>query len=285
MKRFRITTGDGHTLRLCYPSLETAKERYPDAEIVEDNDQSHVAYIQRMIEAAAECQTVERNGSIVYLLRFETSVGTCFAMLSKDSNDGVWYDLCKYQLWKTGAVVLPFGWKLSNPVDFCKRFLFQKAEYIVLSSGRNHKKPKELCGIRKFASVSFGKCKCQLFLKGDDLYINHHDYFSRSWRPPDDDIGKPTTYYLKKYFGIIKPEKFCYADCWGDIVLQNKAWLQINNFIPMVKILNASQIAQVVWVLIREYYKWPSYERNMDWERFLEDIANVTKSYLDREVT
>jgi len=285
LKRFRITTGDGHTLRLCYPSLETAKERYPDAEIVEDNDQSHVAYIQRMIEAAAECQTVERNGSIVYLLRFETSVGTCFAMLSKDSNDGVWYDLCKYQLWKTGAVVVPFGWNLSNPVDFCKRFLFQKAEYIVLSSGRNHKKPKELCGIRQFASVSFGKCKCQLFLKGDDLYINHHDYFSRSWRPPDDDIGKPTTYYLKKYFGIIKPEKFCYADCWGDIVLQNKAWLQINNFIPMVKILNASQIAQVVWVLIREYYKWPSYERNMDWERFLEDIANVTKSYLDREVT
>ena len=68
-------------------------------------------------------------------------------------------------------------------------------------------------------------------------------------------------------------------------MLQNKAWLQINNFIPMVKILNASQIAQVVWVLIREYYKWPSYERNMDWERFLEDIANVTKSYLDREVT
>ena len=24
---------------------------------------------------------------------------------------------------------------------------------------------------------------------------------------------------------------------------------------------------------------------DMDWERFLEDIANVTKSYLDREVT
>lgn len=98
MKRFRITTGDGHTLRLCYPSLETAKERYPDAEITEDNDQSHVAYIQRMIDAAAECQTVERNGSIVYLLRFEISVGTCHAALFKDSSDGLWYDLCKYQL-------------------------------------------------------------------------------------------------------------------------------------------------------------------------------------------
>ena len=280
MKRFRITTGDGHTLRLCYPTFEVAQKRYPDAEIVEDSDQSYVAYIQQMIDAAVKCQTVERNGSIVHVLQLSTPVGVCIVQLSQDSTDGVWFNFCKYQLWKTGAVVVPFGWNLSNPADFCKRFLFPQAEYIVLCSGQNHKKPKELCGIRKFTSVSFGKCKCQLFLKGDDLYINHHDYFSQSWRPPADDIGKPTTYYLKKYFGITKSEKFCYADCWGDIVLQNKAWLQITNFVPIVKILNAPQIAQVVWPLIREYHRWPSYERNMDWERFLEDVANATKNRL-----
>lgn len=67
MKRFRITTGDGHTLRLCYPTFEVAQKRYPDAEIVEDSDQSYVAYIQQMIDAAVKCQTMERNGSIVHV--------------------------------------------------------------------------------------------------------------------------------------------------------------------------------------------------------------------------
>lgn len=218
--------------------------------------------------------------SEIDLGRMDMPVGICIVQLMQDSVDNVWFDFCQYQLWKTGVVVVPFGWNLTNPADFCKQFLFPQAEYVVLSSGKNHKKPQELCGIMKFASVSFGKCKCQLFLKGDDLYINHHDYFSWSWRPPADDLGKPTTYYLKKYFGIARPEKFCYADCWGDIVLQNKAWLRITNFVPMVKILNAPQIAKKVWPMIREYHNWPSCEQNTDWEQFLDCVAVTTKNYL-----
>lgn len=239
-----------------------------------------MAYIQQMLEAATSCTTAERNGSIVHVLRMDTPMGICIVQLMQNSVDNVWFDFCQYQLWKIGVVVVPFGWNLTNPADFCKQFLFPQAEYVVLSSGKNHKKPQELCGIMEFASVSFGKCKCQLFLKGDDLYINHHDYFSRSWRPPADDLGKPTTYYLKKYFGITRLEKFCYADCWGDIVLQNKAWLRITNFVPMVKILNAPQIAKKVWPMIREYHNWPSHEQNTDWEQFLDCVAVTTKNYL-----
>ena len=280
MKRFKVQTGDGHTLNLYYRTQAEAQEHWPDAIIEDYVGQSHVAYIQQMLEAATSCTTAERNGSIVHVLRMDTPMGICIVQLMQNSVDNVWFDFCQYQLWKTGVVVVPFGWNLTNPADFCKQFLFPQAEYVVLSSGKNHKKPQELCGIMKFASVSFGKCKCQLFLKGDDLYINHHDYFSRSWRPPADDLGKPTTYYLKKYFGITKSEKFCYADCWGDIVLQNKAWLRITNFVPMVKILNAPQIAKKVWPMIREYHNWPSHEQNTDWEQFLDCVAVTTKNYL-----
>ena len=280
MKRFKVQTGDGHTLFLYYRTQAEAQEHWPDAIIEDYVGQSHVAYIQQMLEAATSCTTAERNGSIVHVLRMDTPMGICIVQLMQNSVDNVWFDFCQYQLWKIGVVVVPFGWNLTNPADFCKQFLFPQAEYVVLSSGKNHKKPQELCGIMEFASVSFGKCKCQLFLKGDDLYINHHDYFSWSWRPPADDLGKPTTYYLKKYFGIARPEKFCYADCWGDIVLQNKAWLRITNFVPMVKILNAPQIAKKVWPMIREYHNWPSCEQNTDWEQFLDCVAVTTKNYL-----
>ena len=83
MKRFAISTRDDHVLRLYYPALEVAREHCPDAKITEDNDQSRVAYIKQMLGYAEECRTVERNGSTVYILRFETSVGTCLTALFK----------------------------------------------------------------------------------------------------------------------------------------------------------------------------------------------------------
>lgn len=286
MKRFRITTRDGHTLRLCYPTFEVAQERYPDAEITEDNDQTHVAYIQQMIDAAVECQTMERNGSIVYLLRFETSVGTCFAILSKDSSDGVWYDVCKYQLWKSGAVVVPVLKTLCTPADFCKDFLVPKAEYTVLCMGKKSevKKPEALRGIVKFASVSFEKmCQCQLFLNGQDLYIKHGDYFSPEYCRPED-RGTPLVYRLDKY-GIPhgNKERFVYADCWGAIVLRRVAWIRISNFIPLVRHLNDVEIAKTVWSMIQNYHCWGSDEQNGGWSRFLEAIAGATRKHLDEK--
>lgn len=280
MKRFKVEVEDGHILRLYYPDLSVAREHYQNAKIADDNDQSHVAYIKQMLDSAVDCKIVERNGSAVYLLRIITPVGICVAQLFQDKTDGAWYDFCKCRLWKTGALIFPIGWNILNPAGFCKRYLFSSMEYAVISSGANNRKPKELCGIKKFVSVPFGKCKCQLFLRGDDLYINHNDYFSQSWRPPADDIGKPTSYYLKKYFGVTKTEKFVYADCWGGIVLRSKAWLRITNFAKVVGILNAPQIAMTIWPMIRQYHGWSESEQNMDWERFLMEVANKTKEYL-----
>lgn len=118
MKRFKVQTADGHTLLLYYPTQEKAQESYPDATITEHTDQSHVEYIERMIATADDCKTAERKGSTVYLLRFNTSAGICLAMLSRDISDGMWYDLCQYQFWKSGALVAPITKTLSNPALF-----------------------------------------------------------------------------------------------------------------------------------------------------------------------
>lgn len=170
MKRFKVQTADGHTLLLYYPTQEKAQESYPDATITEHTDQSHVEYIERMLTAANDCKTAERKGSTVYLLRFNTSAGICLAMLSRDISDGMWYDLCQYQFWKSGALVAPITKTLSNPAAFCKQFLFPKSEYQVLCAGGKLPKPEEIRGVRKFASVPFeGICQCQLFLKGSEI--------------------------------------------------------------------------------------------------------------------
>lgn len=286
MKRFRVLTEDGYVLRLYYPTLEVAQKYYPRANIMEDNDHSHIPYIKQMLDSATECRTAERNGSTIYLLRFETSVGICMAELSQDNSDGVWYDLCKYQLWKIGVLVVPMLKTLCTPAEFCRDFLVPKAEYAVLCMGRKSevKKPEVLKGVMKFASVSFeGMCQCQLFLNGQDLYIKHGDYFSPELHNSED-FGTPLLYRLDKY-GIPhgKKEKFIYADCWGAIILRRVAWIRISNFASLVHHLNNVEVAATVWPMMRSYHHWRNNELNGGWMRFLETVAVTTRNYLNEE--
>lgn len=70
-------------------------------------------------------------------------------------------------------------------------------------------KPKELKGIKQLCSVDYipKKNKSSLFLKDNDVYVKHTDYFSPIWQPPTNDLGKPVAYYLKKYFNQTPSEK------------------------------------------------------------------------------
>ena len=163
MKRFKVQTADGHTLLLYYPTQEKAQESYPDATITEHTDQSHVEYIERMLAVANDCKTAERKGSTVYLLRFNTSAGICLAMLSRDISDGMWYDLCQYQFWKSGALVAPITKTLSNPAAFVNSFFFQSRNtkcFVLAASSLSRKKSEALGNsllslLREYASASY----------------------------------------------------------------------------------------------------------------------------------
>ena len=261
MKRFYVTKPDGRVLRLYYLTMDVAQTSNPDSLVEECEDLGYTEYIARMLTSADECKIGRRRGSEVYLLRFSTFAGPCFAVLLKDERDGIWYDHCEYQLHKTGSLVMPVGRTLSDPESFCRKFLIPKSEYNVLSMDADMVKPEELRGIKKFASVPFaGMRQCQLFLNGEDLYIRHECYFP-NYVHLKDEID-PWTHLPKTVF------------------VAHNAWLQIKNFIPLVKILNGPEVACAVWPMIREYNHWNASERNPEWDRFLEDVANATKKYL-----
>ena len=284
MKRFRVETEDGHTLMMYYPDLNHAYASHPTAIVSECTEQPHVEYIEQMFSAADEvCSTVERKGSTVYLLRFNTSMGTCYAMLYKDVSDGVWYDLCEYQLHRIGATVAPVLKTVSNPKEFCLQLLSPRSEYAVLAVGDKVSKPKELKGVQKIASVTFiNRCKCQLFLDGSDLYIKHPDYFSPTYCQPED-IGMPLSYRAKKYQVSAPREKFIYDDNWGAVVLRREAWIKISNFCPLIRYLNNVQVSAAVWSLMCKYHSWSSSEHNTDWAAFLESVANAVREYLSNK--
>ncbi len=98
-------------------------------------------------------------------------------------------------------------------------------------------KPKELRGIKQAFSVDYvpGKCKCQVFVKGNDVWVKHRDYFSNPMPILAEDLGTPLSYRAEKYLGKKIFEKFAYADTWGSIILRNEAWLVIKNLYKQVR--------------------------------------------------
>ena len=146
-------------------------------------------------------------------------------------------------------------------------------------------KPKELKGVKTIGSVDFiaKHCKPQIFIKDNDVWIKHTDYFSPEWRPPAGErIDMPTNYYLKKYFGKTKSEKFIYSDCWGSIILRNEAWIKLENLIPLCKYreMNYSQIASDILSQQKFSVKGMSDEVCLEWERYWQNVVKYVCEYI-----
>lgn len=98
-------------------------------------------------------------------------------------------------------------------------------------------KPRELKGIKQVMSIDYiaKKCRCPIFILGDDVWIQHNDYFSESMKLSSEDTGMPLGYLAKKHMSKDKKQKFVYANAWGDIVLRNQAWLRIHNLLKQIQ--------------------------------------------------
>ena len=148
------------------------------------------------------------------------------------------------------------------------------------------KKPKELNNIKQSGNISFcrNKCKCPYFIKGNDIYIKHRDYFSKSFELPIEDIGTPLNVILNKYFNKNKANKFVYSDCWGNVVLRNEAWIKLENIMLFVNDYVPSQLAYMVCQQQKEYHKFED-DLDMEWENFYEELFRKLRKALDNQST
>lgn len=98
-------------------------------------------------------------------------------------------------------------------------------------------KPKELKSIKQALTIDYiaGKCKCQVFIHKEDVWVKHRDYFSELLKTHIEDIGTPLNYRAKKYMNKNISSKFIYSDNWGAIILRNEAWLRIKNLYSQIK--------------------------------------------------
>ena len=145
------------------------------------------------------------------------------------------------------------------------------------------KKPKELYRINPAFSVAYNpKCRCQVFIKGNDVWIKHRDYFSPSLVSPEDrGLGLSLNQLCEKYLGKDRPKKFVYEDAWGDIIARNEAWIVLENLMIDIKKVFVLDILQNILRQIEKTHGMEEYEMDlhqMDMVRFYENVLlNLTR--------
>jgi hypothetical protein len=136
------------------------------------------------------------------------------------------------------------------------------------------KKPKELKNVKSQFSIDYipKHCKCQIFIRGNDVWIKHRDYFSSCMPETDEDLGTPLVYRVGKYMKKTKKEKFIYPDCWSGIVLRNEAWICLKNLMIHLD----DFLPDLRWEITRQQEKVCNFEEleleDSDMQKFWENL-------------
>lgn len=145
-------------------------------------------------------------------------------------------------------------------------------------------KPKELRGIKQIASVDYiyKKCRNQIFIKDNDVWIKHRDYFSQPMPLEDEDMGMPLSVLVKKYLSKDTVNERGYPDAWGSIILRNEAWVILQNLILDIK--NDVFELDILNSILRQKEQFYGFEKYSlcctDMDRFYEKVINEVKKYL-----
>ena len=219
-------------------------------------------------------------------------LGTSFYEIYKNDNFKVrllkvdtdkYYAYADYQL--PPNLTERVTWTVANLAEIDRLLSLGNMEYTIVScrywGEPKLSKPKELKGIKSIGSVDYipKHSKPQLFIKDNDLYIKHNDYFSYYWSPPEGErIGMPLSYYANKYFNKKRQEKFTYPDCWGSIILRNEAWLRIKNAVGWAELKNKYRWSKDVFNLQKKTVsEYLTGNEECDWLRFWEGCYNILK--------
>lgn len=291
-KRWILTIeGMEYKPKIYAETAEKAKQVFSRENVIDVQpyiDMSYLNTIEYIKEKSKHLviQTTKTNGSREW---YETVLfdGRLWFKLLKDNTDDIYYDIAYYQFMSKDSLVYPVTFAVSNPQEvydlfFTPPLTCEVASYRLYGQPKLQK-PAELKGVKQSFTVDWSqnRCKCQCFIKDNDLWIKHRDFFSVPHRPKNEDIGTPLVYRAKKYFGkdLSYKNNFCYADCWGgDIILRNKAWIVFRNLKQAVKRDRHMPVRSMIQAFLNSDVLKQNriYELEDNWGTFFE---NVCKEY------
>lgn len=288
MKRWIITLENHDYKPLIYADTpDEAKKWFKSENIVDISIYEDLSYLEDIKFLKNNSTYIgtepKKNDEIREVYEVNLLSGKLIFKLSKNLSEDLYIDYAAYQFISIDSHVYPVTFTLVTPKELREIFFSGDLSCEIYSyrlyGQPKLSKPKELSGVKQSFSVEFipKKCKCQCFIKDDDLWIKHRDFFSRCHHPAPEDCGTPLTYRLEKYFNVDKSylDKFIYPDSWGEIVLRNEAWIVFRNIkktMNMYKNTSSSTLKKAFLNagVIKENYIT---KLDMTWERFFENIC------------
>ena len=297
MKRWILTLEGNDYKPLIYADTAEKARQYFSSENVTDiqpyTNMEYLKYIEE-IKSKSELLAVQlRTDGTREWYKYVLPDGFARIRLYKDL-DGEYYDIAEYQFMSNDSLIYPCTFTYSNPAEVHSLFFVAPLSCEVVSY-RFYGQPKlanpaELKGVKQSFSADYipKKCSCPCFVNGDDLWIKHRDFFSASHRPSDPkDNGTPLIYRAKKYFNmdLSSKEKFIYADCWGDIVLRNEAWIVFRNFGQVIRRDRHQPIQSLIKAFLKAdvLIKFNIDSLSNDWYRFFEDVIRKYQLFIKEE--
>lgn len=277
MKRWSIQA-DNKQLELFFNTKEEAEKAFPNCLIGESLNYEYLEYINKIKDYTIE-KELDYRGREILIIKVPNGIAKVRLMF-----EDIYLDGLVYQIWNYDRFHNPITWIVSNPKDFYNTYLLndKELEYHIYSFRKYGQpkltRPKELKGIKQCFSVPYirNKSKCQCFIKENDLWIKHADYFSESLEEPPELFGTPLEYRCKVLGIKDKKNKFIYPDCWGDIVLRNEAWIILKNIIPQIKIKHEQEMIREVIKKFADcrYHKMRWTDIGSNWNLFWEHIIH-----------
>lgn len=123
-------------------------------------------------------------------------------------------------------------------------------------------KPKELKGINKCNSTKIRGRKCDMYLKGGEIWFYFGDFLSEYMSFPEaEDMDLSTNALNKKYGLCLGNQKgFIYDDAWCPILLRNEAWLCLEKTVEGIKKDGISNLLGYTFNLV-EYIRKSEYNK------------------------
>lgn len=303
MKRWLVTIQQDKqpkVIGLYYPTKEELQSKWKDLDILdirEDKDLCYQSLVDNIQKQSSLIQEKQNSPPVVREYYLKTLIDGILAFqLWKNTTDNIYYDRVQYKFQSKDRTTITSLWTIMSVEDFHAKF-FDCSLYCEIPIYRFYgepkmSKPKELKGTKQSFSTEWihKKCTCPCFVKDNDLWIYHKDFFSQLHKPNDPtDFDKPLSYLIKKYFRQDKThlDKFIYSDCWGSIVLRNEAWIVFRNFKQEIERDRHTIISAMKDVFLEsDAMQKRSYVRQLtrDWDLFFERLIMNYKQYTKERI-
>ena len=112
MNRYTIKQDDGYILHLYYPTIEAAKQAYPNASIEPYEDDSFVEYIGKIMNLAEDASAIW----------WKIPYGCGYIAYRQFKDEEGWLDGCEYIRYDEHRYTVPFMKTITNPKSFYERF-------------------------------------------------------------------------------------------------------------------------------------------------------------------